>query len=117
MSQLQLFDRQGPQAKHALDICAARHRGAPTSIEAHERVRSRKAAVRLEVLRFIIKRDYDGATIEEVSSALKLRYTTCSARCAELKADGLIHATYRRRRTSSGATAAVLMATEVVTHG
>jgi len=117
MSQLQLFDRQGPQAQHALDVCAARHRGSPTSIEAHERVRARKAAVRSEVLRFVIRRDYDGATIEEIALALKLRYTTCSARCAELKADALIYATHRRRRTSSGATAAVLMATEVVTRG
>jgi hypothetical protein len=117
MTQLLLFNRQGKLKDFAPDITARKHHNSPTSIEAHERIRHRKSVTRAEVLRFIVRRGLEGSTVQECSIALKLGYTTVSARCAELKADHLVYATRRRRPTTSGCTAAVLVATEVVCHG
>lgn len=69
---------------------------------------------------WILEQGSVGATCEEVSNALRMRYTTASARISELKRDGWLVQQIRqgesgakwgvRRKTASGSYAAVLRA-------
>jgi len=51
-----------------------------------------------------------GSTCERAAHELGVRYTTCSGRISELKADGWIVATGARSKTSGGSSCAVLRA-------
>src|SRR4029077_1402792 len=92
------------------DICARRHRNAPTSVTADESIVHVKAILRQSVLDLIAARGEAGLIVEEVSSRLNMRYTSASARVSELKATGAVVDTGRRRKTSSGRMAAVVVA-------
>jgi len=50
-----------------------------------------------------------GATCEECETALGMKHQTASARCRELRDRGLVRDSGRRRKTSSGRWAAVLV--------
>jgi hypothetical protein len=89
-----------------LDVCARKHRGSKTSAEAHDKVVPRKQALRAMILTFV-KEQLFGATVEEISEALRIRYTTASARVSELKRDGLLRISESRRQTATGCFAAV----------
>lgn len=92
------------------DICQNRHGGAPTSVEAFRSTpRQTRAAQRNAVLRFVRERGEVGATTEEVSLALGVAYTAASARMSELKASWTLVDSGRRRLTSHGKSAAVLI--------
>ena len=88
-----------------LDICARKHRGSLTSAAAHAAVVPRKQALRAMILTFV-KEQLFGATVEEIAEALRIRYTTASARVSELKRDGLLRIG-GQRRTTTGCMAAV----------
>jgi hypothetical protein len=94
------------------DVCAGKHQGAPTSEEAHERLRDGKESVRLQILAFLLERGRVGATCEETKDALEMRYTSASARCSELIADGRALRIGATRPTSSGSAASVLVLPE-----
>lgn len=66
-----------------------------------------KAKIRRDILEYIACEGSRGATAEEISDNLEIRYATASARCSELKRDGLIK-TVGARVTSSGRYAAIL---------
>lgn len=95
------------------DVCASRHKGAETSEAAHERGRGGHEATRLQILEYVRGRGQLGATCEEISEALELRYTTASARCSELLAAGDVVRIGATRPTSSGSPASVVVAKEL----
>jgi hypothetical protein len=123
---LPLFDSVAPDLRREIDaelskpwsryrpedITSARHRGAETSEEAHERIAPHKTAMQNRVLDFLRSVGRTGATTDEVSRALEIAYTSASARMSELKADGRAVATDRRRRTVFGSPAAVIVASD-----
>lgn len=92
-----------------MDICANRHGGNAESVAANKRVTPTKAELRISIYDYIASRGAEGATTEEVSIALGIRYTTASARISELEADRWVRKA-GRRPTSGGSTAAVLQA-------
>ena len=106
-SALPLFDRYVPS-----DPCAKRSRGSLESEQAFERTQGRIETDKLRVLDFVTARGAWGATTEEVAFALKMRYTTASARLAQLKnaTDGRLVKSGARRATTSGSDAAVIVA-------
>ena len=78
------------------DICANNHGGNAESVEADKRVN--KSRLRYMILRYLGMDDY---TCEEMEFLTGLSHQTCSARFSELKRDGLIEPT-KRRKTRSG---------------
>jgi hypothetical protein len=106
------------------DICANRHQGNAESSAANKRVAPKKADLREMLRQWFVFRGSAGGTCEEASVALGMRYTTCSARISELKADktlvGVLSADGKqvRKKTSGGSSAAVLRAqTPAERHG
>lgn len=84
------------------DICASRHGGNQQSQAANTRTnKQRDAEEILGLMEFGKSEDY---TCREASEILKMPYTTASARFSDLKRDGLIEPTVRRK-TRSGCTA------------
>ena len=90
------------------DICHNRHRGNPESVAAH--ATGQKAQDRERVYTMIQQRGWHGATVDEVAVALGRDPNQISGRFSELKADGRIRKTPRRRVTRTGASAAVCVA-------
>lgn len=82
------------------DICANRHGGNAESVAANKRTDKERDAGRI----IYLLNECGDFTCEEVSNHLGMRYTTVSARMSELKRDGLIEPT-TRRKTRTGATA------------
>jgi hypothetical protein len=106
VSGLPLFDRYAVD-----DVCAKRHRGAPTSEDAHDSIREHKEAQRQRILRCLEVQGPRGGICEEIARQLGMRYTTVSGRLSELKnhKDGRARESGRRRRTTSGHGAAVVV--------
>lgn len=108
--QRDLFSSQ-KQLVPGADLCAPRHRGADTSVEAfsatptHVRTRQRD-----DILHFIKQRGSLGCTCSEVEDALSLSHQAASARITELHALGLIAFSDDRRKTKSGRPARVYRA-------
>jgi len=100
---LPLFDRYAVD-----DICASRHGGSPESEDAYAAVKPRKEDLHEAILRELQRRGESGATCEQLSRALGMRYTTTSARISELKRQGRVVSTGERRPTTTGCMAAVL---------
>jgi hypothetical protein len=90
-----------------VDVCARNHMGNPESVEAHNSIKSSKAAQWNLILSFLAERGDFGATAEEIQKALGMRQASTAARCSELKAAGKVRVV-GRRKTSSGRKAAVL---------
>jgi len=80
------------------------------SREAWERSRPRAAERRLRALEALHEAGPRGATNEELATRLRVPVHILSSRTSELKRMGLARETGERRRTASGATAAVLVA-------
>ncbi len=104
----ELFDGKPRQLVPNADLCASRHRGADTSVEAfqttHSCVRSRQ---RDSILDFVRQRGSYGATCEEIEDALHLQHQTASARVTELAGLHLIAFGADRRRTKHNKSARV----------
>jgi hypothetical protein len=95
-----------PTLKHPeADICSGRHSGSPESKAANRGVAERKEDQGDRVWQLICVRPM---TCEEASMSLGMRYTTVSARLAQLKADFWAVKTGNHRRTTSGSMAAVV---------
>ena len=93
------------------DICRNRHGGASTSVGAFiSTPGSVRAKQRGLVLDYVVERSPSpGATTEEVSVGLGIAYTAASARMSELKMQGILIDSGRRRKTSHGKPAAALV--------
>lgn len=90
------------------DVCARRSAGNAFSEAAHERVAPAKADLKFRIAEWFFYRGDAGATCEEASIAMAIRYSTMSARLSELKMEGLLEFAGDRRKTSGGSWAAVL---------
>lgn len=93
------------------DICANHHGDNPESLAAAattHAARDRKLV--LDQLRHAGTR---GMTCDELEQVLNLRHQTCSARCSELKRDGIVVTNGQRRKTRTGCNAAVLFAVKI----
>lgn len=106
--QLDLFNGGPKQLVPGTDLCASRHRGADTSVEAFQSTpESTRSRQRAQVLDFISKAGERGATCEESSIALGIPYTAASARITELSKLDLISHGVDRRLTTHGKSARV----------
>lgn len=90
------------------DITAARHGGNDESTAAFAKVEPHRQRQREDILA-LLRSVSLGLTVEEISNRLGMRMTSVSARASELKRDHLIRPSGRRRETSTGAGAAVLI--------
>lgn len=106
-SQLELYI--AVQRKDNDDICKNYHLGNENSVAAHKSVIPTAAKVRISIFEYIVSRGELGATCDEVEFATGFSHQSCSARCAELKADGLVYEE-GARPTRTGRRAAVLKA-------
>jgi hypothetical protein len=111
--QMDLFQGGGPKSLiPGADVCASRHRGAETSVEAFRTTpESTRQRQRDDVLRHVRARGDLGATCEETSITLGIPYTAASARFTELQRLGQIEFGALRRPTTHGKSARVYTAT------
>jgi hypothetical protein len=72
------------------DICANKHKGAETSIAAHQRIAATSSDMRAEIYRFALKRAGFGITVKEVEGEFNMLRNSASARLSELKVRGLL---------------------------
>lgn len=99
-----------PSAQMSMeDITANRHGGNRQSEQAADQHKARRASQRQRIWTFLHERGPHGATVEEISQALCIRYTTSSARCSEMKRDSLIRDSGQTRLTDTSSDAAVLV--------
>ena len=96
--------------KRPPDICRVRHAGNPESELANVRVGPTKYECRTLIHEFFIMKGRAGATCEQASRELGVRYTTASARISELKAERWLVPTGKRQKTTGGSSAAILRA-------
>lgn len=92
------------------DICRVKHGRNPESEGANARVHRAKYELRTLVYEWFLRRGLGGATCEQASIELGMRYTTASARISELKADRWLIPTGRKQKTSTGSSAALVRA-------
>lgn len=81
--------------------------GSETSRAAAQHVGNATGAMREAVLRFLADRGDEGATDEEIGSALRLGGSTARPRRVELVAAGCVRDSGKRRPTTSGRAATV----------
>ncbi len=90
------------------DICRNRHGANPNSFLANLHVSGRKHTQRERI--YLQLRDSGPATCEELSQWLAMRYTSVSARLAELKAARWVTPSGQERKTTGGEWASVMRA-------
>ena len=93
------------------DICRGRHGGQQTSEEANSDVAPSKERLRNVILALVKDAGQDGLTCWEVEQTTGMSHQTASARCSELRRDGLVRRSGARRPTGTGSMAYVLIAT------
>ena len=97
------------------DITANRHGGNAQSRAAHKDGNKMKS--RATVYSLIKEAGKDGLTVDEISRKLRKAPNTISGRVTELKRDGFVKESTMRRKTRSGSTASVVVATKQKNHG
>lgn len=90
------------------DVCAARHKGADTSVQANKGVR--KEHDRATVLAWLKASGGDGMTLDELSIKMNRTPNCISGRLTELRVRELIVRLVTRRPTRTGAGARVYVA-------
>jgi hypothetical protein len=101
----------------AHDICANRHKRNALSEQAHKRIVATKKGMWQRIYNYVSACAAHGATVEEMAIRMQLRHSTVSARVSELKCGVNVGGitlrlvdSGQRRRTTSGSTAAVMVA-------
>lgn len=89
------------------DVCARKHGANPNSFLANLHVAGRKRTQREKIYLALLEQP---RTCEELSYRLNIRYTSVSARLAELKADRWIVPSGAERATTGGEMASVMRA-------
>lgn len=93
--------------KKHIDVCAQKHGGNPESQEAHESIIDHKKIMVDKIVKLALSRGLDGVTCFEIEQELDFRRSSASARVSELRRDGVLVSTERRRPTDSGRMARV----------
>ena len=88
------------------DVCARKHGANANSFLANLHVSGRKHTQRERI--YISLSEQGPATCEELSERLGMRYTSVSARLAELKADRFVAPSGAQRETTGGEMASVM---------
>ena len=83
------------------------HNGTPTSREAAHSVKPRVSKLRADVLVVLIARGEIGATAQEIEKATGLPGNTVRPRLVELRENGCVRDSGRKRKTDSGRLAVV----------
>ncbi len=94
------------------DVTAGKHGGNPDSEQAHADTFGKKDRHYELILEFIRDEGERGATCQEVAHGTWLPYQTCSGRISELLRDGRLRRDGRKRPTSTGSLASVLVVAE-----
>lgn len=108
----QKFSAVAPRQQPSLDfsdVTAGRHGGNRQSLLAAKDGESRRPNQRTRIWTWLHERADRGGTVEEISIALDIRYTTVSARAAEMKTEGIIKESGRTRETETKSLASVLV--------
>lgn len=87
------------------DVCARKHGGVETSVEAFERVKVTGATWRRLVLEAIRAAGEAGMTLDELSAKFEIPVNCISGRCTELAKLGKIFRTQEKRLTRRGSPA------------
>lgn len=106
------FSAVAPRQQPSLDftdVTAGRHGGNRQSLLAAKDGESRRPNQRTRIWTWLHERADRGGTVEEISIALDIRYTTVSARAAEMKTEGIIKESGRTRETETKSLASVLV--------
>lgn len=109
-SQLEAVEGIKQPALPFADVTSRKHGGNKRSLQAAKEGESRRPTQRRAIWLHIHGKEEYGATVEEISKALNIRYTTVSARCSEMKRDGLIKESGKTRPTETSSDADVLIA-------
>lgn len=95
------------------DITSGRHGGNPESIEAYRTSSAEeRKAMRERIYKYAVRVGRLGITADEISDKAGLIHNRVAPRISELKRDGLLIETDRRRPTRLGKMARVLVAAE-----
>lgn len=91
------------------DITSNKHGGNPESTDAFKKASEHQDEDKRRIYWFVRDRGEVGATAHEISRGTGIKYQTVSGRCGDLKRDGMLRKSGRRRPTDTGAAAAVLV--------
>lgn len=95
------------------DVCENRHGGNPESIEAYRTSsEEERKAMRARIYKYALRVGEHGITADEISIKAGLVHNRVAPRISELKRDGLLVKTNKRRPTRLGKMARVLVARE-----
>ena len=101
----------GCRANARVDVCAVRHGGADTSVEAQNSTApSTRDTIRNAICEFIRVQGHYGATCEVVEHSMSLSHQSASARISELLRDGRIEIAEGRSRTKTGRSCRIYVA-------
>lgn len=94
-----------------MDICANRHGGNSESVEAYlSTPAEERRAMRERIYRYALRKGPLGITADEVAAKAGMVHNRIAPRISELRRDGLLVPTARRRQTRLGRPACVLVA-------
>jgi len=85
-------------------------KGSETSKAAAESIKHRSQSDKMKVFQFLIHCGENGATDDEIESALNMKHQTASARRRQLELIGAVEKTTEKRKTRSGRSAFVYRA-------
>lgn len=94
------------------DICKNKHKGASTSIEAFESIKSNLSQLQSLVYNVVASSSWLGSTVEEASNTLNIPVHSLSGRFSELKRINKIRHNGTYRLTRSGNRAKVYVVTK-----
>jgi hypothetical protein len=80
------------------DVCANKHKGAETSIAAHQRIAATSSELRQQIYSFALTSGERGITVKDVVERLKIVINTAAPRLSEMKRDGLLQIKGNERR-------------------
>ena len=91
------------------DITRNHHKGNSESAAANRKIQKSKELARNYIYKLVDAHGYWGATVDELAVELGVSPNAVSGRVSELKTQGRLLKTDRRRKTRSGCSAAVLI--------
>lgn len=91
------------------DICRRKHGGNLESVAANQAIHESKEATREKIYLYAVAQGERGITADEVAAEWGVTHNHVAPRISELRRDGRLVPTLKRRKTRSGCTARVLI--------